>query len=92
MKPENKAYYFNPIFIAQLVSLTLIWVMVTGIAFWIANLIDLSIDLKDAIGASIGISIVAIPIFFALAGLLTFVFIGLHKEVKRLFKQNGEEK
>ncbi|MCK5345769.1 MAG: hypothetical protein KAR20_20305 [Candidatus Heimdallarchaeota archaeon] len=79
------------IFIAQLISLSLIWIFVIGIAVWIINLILLSIELDDAPGASIGISIVAIPVFYTLAGILTYVFVGLHKEKNRLLKFSSEK-
>jgi arginine exporter protein ArgO len=68
------------IFLAQVVSVSLIWVFVIGIGIWIANLISLSLELHDVPGASVGISIVAIPVFFALASILTYVFIGLQKK------------
>jgi len=92
MKTEDKKYFSKPVFVAQLLSILLIWIMVIGISFWIGNLINLSIRWNDAIGASIGISIVAIPVFYALAGLLTFVFIGLHKEEKKYFNSSGDKK
>jgi len=68
------------IFIAQLLSVLLIWVFVITITLWIINLILLAIDLDDAPGASVGISIVAIPVFIILASVLTYVFVGLHRE------------
>lgn len=67
------------IFIAQVISLSLIWIFVISISIWIINLISLSLELHDAPGASVGISIVAIPVFITLACVLTFVFIGLQK-------------
>jgi flagellar basal body-associated protein FliL len=71
------------IFVAQLLSLLLIWIFVVTITLWISNLILLSIELNDAPGASVAISIVAIPVFITLAGVLTYVFVGLHKEKHR---------
>lgn len=71
------------IYLAQLVSVLLIWVFVVTITLWISNLIMLSIELNDAPGASVAISIVAIPVFMILAGVLTYVFVGLHKEKHR---------
>ena len=65
--------------IMQIGSLSVIWILFTGIAVWIINLIRVSFRLKDAPNASIGISIVAIPIFFILAAVLTYVFVGLSK-------------
>lgn len=67
------------IFIAQIISVSLIWIFVISISVWIINLISLSVKLNDVPIASVGISIVAIPVFITLAGVLTFVFIGLQK-------------
>ncbi|MGA6993651.1 MAG: hypothetical protein WBX50_07120 [Candidatus Deferrimicrobiaceae bacterium] len=63
----------------QIISLLLIWVLFTGIAVWIVTLIRESLRLHDAPDASVGISIVAIPVFFILASVLTYVFVGLKK-------------
>lgn len=65
--------------VLQVISISLIWVLFTGIAVWIVNLIKESLRLRDAPDASVGISIVAIPVFFILASVLTYVFIGLRK-------------
>jgi hypothetical protein len=67
------------IFLAQIMSVLLIWVFVIIIAVWISNLILLSIELNDVPGATVAISIVAIPVFVTLAGVLTYVFIGLQR-------------
>lgn len=76
---------------AQIFSISLIWIFVIGIAIWIVNLISISLDLHDAPGASIGISIIAIPVFFILATILTYVFVGFHrKENKVINKTSGE--
>jgi flagellar biosynthesis protein FliP len=63
----------------QIVSISLIWVLFTGIAIWVFNLIKVSLKLHDAPDASVAISIVAILIFSVLASVLTYVFIGLRK-------------
>ncbi|NIS74225.1 MAG: hypothetical protein GTO08_02910 [Deltaproteobacteria bacterium] len=70
------------IYLLQILSLSFIWVLFTGIAIWIVNLILVSIELHDAPDASVGISIVAIPVFFTLAAVLTYVFIGLQRGKK----------
>lgn len=70
------------LFIAQVISVSLIWIFVISISVWIFNLISLSLELDDVPGASVGISIVAIPVFITLAGVLTYVFIGLQKVKK----------
>jgi hypothetical protein len=80
MNDQPKSKYQKTVFLAQVVSVSLIWVFVIGIAIWIANLISLSLELQDVPGASVGISIVAIPVFFILASILTYVFIGLQKK------------
>ena len=63
----------------QILSISLIWLLFTGIAVWIVNLIEVSLELHDAPDASVAISIVAIPVFLTLASVLTYVFIGLRK-------------
>jgi len=67
------------IFIAQIASVSLIWLFVITVTLWIINLLSLSIELHDMPGASVGISMVAIPIFTILASVLTYVFVGLQK-------------
>jgi hypothetical protein len=79
------------IFVAQVLSVSLIWVFVIGIAVWIINLIRLSLELQDVPGASVAISIVAIPVFFTLAAILTYVFVGLQKERFRLSNKSEED-
>ncbi len=67
----------------QILSISLIWLLFIGIAVWILNLIKESLRLHDAPDASLGISLVAIPVFFTLASVLTYVFIGLRKGRKK---------
>lgn len=67
------------IFYLQVASMVWIWVFVIGISTWIVHLIRLSLWLHDAPTASVGISIVAIPVFFAVASVLTYVFVGLQR-------------
>ncbi len=69
--------------VLQIISISLIWLLFTGIAVWIVTLIRESLRLHDAPDASVGISIVAIPVFFTLASVLTYVFIGLRKDRKQ---------
>ncbi|MFQ6673997.1 MAG: hypothetical protein ACE5GH_04335 [Fidelibacterota bacterium] len=67
------------IFIMQVLSLSFIWIFVSAITWWILRLISVSLKLHDAPDASVAISIVVIPVFFTLAGVLTYVFIGLQR-------------
>lgn len=71
------------IFIFQLSSVLLIWLFVIVVTLWISNLIILSLELNDAPGASVAISLIAIPVFMTLAGILTYVFVGLQKGKKK---------
>jgi len=79
------------VLIAQILSISLIWIFVIGIAIWIINLISISLDLHDAPGASIGISMIAIPVFFTLAAILTYVFIGFHKKDNKIINNSSGE-
>lgn len=62
---------------AQLGILALICVFIFGIVVWIIGLIRLSLELRDIPSASIGISLVAIPVFLLLLGVVNYVFWGL---------------
>jgi hypothetical protein len=48
-----------------------------GIVTWISHLIRTAWRLKDVPSASIGISLVAIPVFLTLLGVILYVFVGL---------------
>jgi uncharacterized membrane protein YcjF (UPF0283 family) len=50
---------------------------VTGIVTWIVHLIRTAWRLGDVPSASIGISLVAIPVFLTLGGVILYVFVGL---------------
>lgn len=57
-----------------------------GIITWISHLIRTAWRLKDVPSASIGISLVAIPVFLTLLGVILYVFWGL------LGDQSGERR
>lgn len=67
------------IFFLQIASVAMIWVFVISISGWILHLLRLSRELHDVPSASIGISIVAIPVFLTGASVLTYVFVGLRR-------------
>ncbi|MBI1893300.1 MAG: hypothetical protein HYS14_04225 [Candidatus Rokubacteria bacterium] len=48
-----------------------------GIVTWISHLIRTAWRLKDVPSASIGISLVAVPVFLTLLGVILYVFWGL---------------
>ena len=53
------------------------FLLVGGIIIWITHLILASWRLDDVIQASVGISIVAIPIFLIFLGVVFYVFWGV---------------
>lgn len=67
------------IFVLQVASMSMIWVFVLGISWWIIHLLRLSHRWNDVPSASVGISIVAIPVFLTGAAVLTYVFVGLQR-------------
>jgi len=77
------------IFALQIVSVALIWAFVLGISWWILHLLHLSHQLHDVPSASIGISIVAIPVFLTGAAVLTYVFIGLQRGARDETAEEG---
>jgi hypothetical protein len=75
---ENKRIK-NFFLFAQVTGIFLVWVFVISFGAIIVRLLLLSMELKDAPGFSVVISLIAIPIFGLLAGVLTYVFVGLRK-------------
>ena len=53
------------------------FVLVGGIIIWIVHLIAASWRLDDTVQASVGISIIAIPIFLVFMGVVFYVFWGV---------------
>jgi arginine exporter protein ArgO len=76
---NKKKRVYNIIFAAQIMSVSFIWVFVIGLTIWLVNLLLLSIELKDEPEFSMAISLVAIPVFWTLASVLTYVFVGLRR-------------
>ena len=89
----NKEYKgTKTIFLLQIISISLIWIFALGITWWILRLLFISIKLQDAIDASVGISILVIPIFLTLASILTYVFIGLQmNKSEKTVKTDGKK-
>jgi hypothetical protein len=57
--------------------LSVAFLLVGGIIVWILHLIATAWTLADNLSASVGISIVAIPIFVTFMGVVFYVFWGL---------------
>ncbi len=54
--------------------------LIGGIITWITHLIRTAWRLGDVPSASIGISLVSIPIFLTMAGVILYVFVGLRRD------------
>ena len=67
------------ILILQICSIIYIWIFVLAIDFWILSLLFVARELNDALNASVAIGIVSILLFLGIAGILTYVFIGLQR-------------
>ena len=64
-----------------------------GIVIWITHLIRTAWRLGDGPSASIGISLVAIPVFLTLLGVILYVFRGLLAEAgDRRERETGDER
>lgn len=75
----NDRHAERVIVVLQVGSVAMIWVFVVAIAVWIIHLLRLSHRLHDVPSASVAIAIVAIPVFFVGAAVLTYVFVGLRR-------------
>jgi hypothetical protein len=76
---------------AQLVSFLLMWIFVIAITIWIINLLTISVELNDVPGVSLGISIIAIPVFVTLASILTYAYFGFKKKDNNNLKVSSED-
>jgi hypothetical protein len=61
----------------QWLWLVVAFLLIGGIITWIAHLIRTAWRLGDVPSASIGISLVSIPIFLTMLGVILYVFVGL---------------
>lgn len=91
MSKDLKHRQISGVKAAQVISLFVMWIFVISISVWIINLLLLSVELQDALEASIGIGLVAIPVYVTLASILTYVFIGLQKEERRTVRGASSE-
>lgn len=64
----------------QLLWLGVAFLLIGGIVTWITHLIRTAWRLGDVPSASIGISLVAIPIFLTMLGVILYVFMGLRRD------------
>ncbi len=87
---ENPLFH-KSVYFAQVLSVSIIWVLVAVIIVWILGLISLSLELQDVPGASVGISLIAIPVFILIASVLTYVFFGMQRDKSHLSSHEKEK-
>lgn len=63
----------------QYCTVAVMWVFSAAITLWVLQLASVAHALGDAFTASVGITLVALPIYWGLAGILTYTFFGLRR-------------
>jgi hypothetical protein len=63
----------------QYCSVSLMWVFAAAITLWVLQLASVAYALQDAFTASVAITLVALPVYWALAAILTYTFFGLRR-------------
>lgn len=79
--PDDRgpSWYRGSIQALQVLSIVLMWAFLGAVVVWIVNMVQLSLSLGDALTVSVGISLVVIPVYSLVAGVLTYVFFGLQR-------------
>jgi Fe2+ transport system protein B len=80
--PEPKPrslWYQRSIRTLQVLSIAMMWMFLGTIVTWILNEVSVARSLGDSLNASVGISLVAIPVYTLVAGVLTYVFFGIQR-------------
>jgi len=77
-----KSFLGSNIFI-QIILLSFLWMLASGMTLLLINLVHVSYEVNDHQSASIAISILGIIVFWILAGILTYVLVGLYKGRKK---------
>ncbi len=77
---QRSPWYERAIRTLQVLSILLMWAFLAGAVTWIVNIVRVARSLEDALTASVGISLVAIPVYTLVASVLTYVFFGLQRD------------
>jgi hypothetical protein len=79
-RPEGEGrWYWRGIRLLRLLSILMMWAFLAGVITWVVNEVRIARSLGDALTASVGISLVAIPVYTLVASVLTYVYIGLQR-------------
>jgi hypothetical protein len=65
--------------VLQFATVGVMWVFSAAITLWVLQLASVAYALKDAFTASVGITLIALPVYWALAAILTYTFFGLRR-------------
>jgi hypothetical protein len=65
--------------VLQYCTVCVMWVFSAAITLWVLQLASVAYALADAFTASVSITLIALPIYWALAGILTYTFFGLRR-------------
>jgi hypothetical protein len=67
----------------RVILLSFLWMLATAMTLLFINLVQVSYEVNDHQTASIAISILGVIVFWVLAGILTYVLVGLHRGRKK---------
>ncbi len=67
----------------QFASIAAMWTFGVSITVWVIKLGIVAHELADAFNASVGITIVALPIYWTIASVLTYTFFGLRRGARQ---------
>jgi len=81
MIKKTISFFRKPIFV-QIILLSFLWMLASGMTLLLINLVNVSYEVNDHQSASIAISILGIAVFWILAGILTYVLVGLYRGKK----------
>ena len=75
--------FFGSILLIQIILLSFLWMVASSMTWLLVNLVEVSYEVNDHQTASIAISILGIVVFWILAGILTYVLVGLYRGRKK---------
>ncbi len=79
-EPKRRGHWYQrSIRTLQVLSIAMMWTFLGAVVTWILNEVSVARSLGDALNASVGISLVAIPVYTLVAGVLTYVFFGIQR-------------
>lgn len=68
--------------VLQMVSIALMWAFAIGISVFVPWLVFVAARWNDALNWSLTISIIMMPVYLTVAGVLTYVYFGLQRGLR----------